>query len=43
MKNCSMASLVSFDFEQLLTYKQSSKNASNYPKLACAKIVILQP
>ena len=43
MKNSLMVSLVFFDFEPLLTYKQPSKNASEYPKLACAKIAILQP
>ena len=43
MKNCLMVSLVFFDSEQLLTYKQPSKNASKYPKLACAKIMILHP
>ena len=41
MKNCLMVSIVFFDSEQLLTYNQPSKNASKYPKLACAKIVIL--
>ena len=41
MKNCLMVSLVFFDSEQLLTYNQPSKNASKYPKLACAKIAIL--
>ena len=41
MKNCLMVSIVFFDSEQLLTYNQPSKNASKYPKLACAKIAIL--
>jgi len=41
MKNCLVVSLVFFYSEQLLTYKQSSKYASKYPKLACAKIAIL--
>ena len=41
MKNCLMVSLVFIDSEQLLTYNQPSKNASKYPKLACAKIAIL--
>ena len=41
MKNCLMVSLVFFDSDKLLNYKQPSKNASKYPKLACAKIVIL--
>ena len=40
MKNCLMVSIVFFDSEQLLTYNQPSKNASKYPKLACAKIAI---
>ena len=43
MKNCLMVSIVFFDSEQLLTYNQPSKNASKYPKLACAKITILHP
>ena len=43
MKNCLMVSIVFFDSEQLLTYNQPSKNASKYPKLACAKIAILHP
>ena len=34
---------VFFDPEQLLIHKQTPKNASKYPKLACAKIVILHP
>ena len=41
MKNCFMVSLVFFDSEQLLIHKQTPKNASKYPKLACAKIAIL--
>ena len=41
MKNCLMVSLVFFDSDKLLNYKQPSKNASKYPKLACAKIAIL--
>ena len=36
-----MVSLVFFDSEQLLIHKQTPKNASKYPKLACAKIAIL--
>ena len=36
-----MVSLVFFDSEQLLIHKQTLKNASKYPKLACAKIAIL--
>ena len=32
-----------FDSEQLLISKQPPQNASKYPKLACAKIVILHP
>ena len=43
MKNCLMVSLVFFDSEQRLTYNQLSKNASKYPKLACAKTTILHP
>ena len=38
-----MISLVFFDSEQLLIHKQTPKNASKYPKLACAKIAILHP
>ena len=38
-----MVSLVFFDSKQLLIYKQPPKNASKYPKLACAKIAILHP
>ena len=38
-----MVSLVFFDSEQLLIHKQTPKNASKYPKLACAKIAILHP
>ena len=38
-----MVSLVFFDSEQLLIYKQTQENASKYPKLACAKIAILYP
>ena len=38
-----IVSLVFFDSEQLLIYKQTPKNASKYPKLACAKIAILHP
>ena len=38
-----MVSLVFFDSEQLWIYKQTPKNASKYPKLACAKIAILHP
>ena len=38
-----MVSLVFFDSEQLLIYEQTPKNASKYPKLACAKIAILHP
>ena len=38
-----MVSLVFFDSEQLLIHKQTPKNASKYPKLACAKITILHP
>ena len=35
---------VFFDSEQLLILKQTPpKNASKYPKLACAKIAILHP
>ena len=36
-----MVSQVFFDSGQLLTFNQPSKNASKYPKLACAKIAIL--
>ena len=43
MKNCLMVSLVFFDSEQLLIHKPTPKNASKYPKLACAKIMILHP
>ena len=43
MKNCLMVSLVFFDSEQLLIHKQTPKNASKYPKLACEKIAILHP
>ena len=38
-----MVSLLFFDSEQLLIYKQTQENASKYPKLACAKITILHP
>ena len=38
-----MVSLVFFDSEQLLIPKQTPKNSSEYPKLACAKIAILHP
>ena len=38
-----MVSLVFLDSEQLLIHKQTPKNASKYPKLACAKIAILHP
>ena len=38
-----MVSLVFFDSEQLLIHKQTTKNVSKYPKLACAKITILHP
>ena len=40
-----MVSLLFFDSEQLLIYKQTqeTENASKYPKLACAKIAILHP
>ena len=38
-----MVSLLFFDSEQLFIYKQTQENASKYPKLACAKIMILHP
>ena len=38
-----MVSLLFFDSEQFLIYKQTQENASKYPKLACAKITILHP
>ena len=43
IKTFLMVSLVFFDSEQLLIHKQTPKNASKYPKLACAKIAILHP
>ena len=42
MKNYLMVSLVFFDSEQLLTYNQTSKNASKYPKLACRTLQTLE-
>ena len=43
IKTFLMVSLVFFDSEQLLIHKPTPKNASKYPKLACAKIAILHP
>ena len=43
IKTFLMVSLVFFDSKQFLIYKQTPKNASKYPKLACAKIAILHP
>ena len=43
IKTFLMVSLLFFDSEQLLIYKQTQENASKYPKLVCAKIAILHP
>ena len=42
IKTFLMVSLVFFDSKQFLIYKQTPKNASKYPKLACRTLQTLE-